>query len=146
MITNQSLDKKYTQKGWNYDKEIKYRSNSDFEKDLVREKELSKKVDKKLKKDILYKWEVVYHFHEMKWKIKDYSIEYKSIILEAYNRDEAKKKFENWNKERVKDLKEKWIKNFPPKGVHIIDDHRSESYYSDSERWIRIHEINKVKE
>jgi DNA-binding transcriptional regulator WhiA len=137
------LSKKYLQKGWNKDKEIKYRTNETFEKDLTVEKEVSKKVDKK-RKNTYYNFEVCYNFHEIRFgDHANFKIDYKYIYFQARDKEEAKELFEIWNKERLEVLTENWIKDHPIK-ENKINHWFGNGVIHSPEYFIKINDIKKV--
>jgi hypothetical protein len=101
-----SLEKKYKQKGWELNKTVPF-NDEQMIKDTVIENSVSKK--SKVKKTKLYKYEVEYRFGSNWAADVNKKIEYKIFEVEAFDKSDAKKKFDKWNNLRRRELKRQYI-------------------------------------
>jgi hypothetical protein len=139
-----NLDNKYRE-----NKEIKYRSVKQFEKDLTEEKTISGKKDKRNtveEKSVVWIIEYIQNPYRFIRK-KDFSLEYKTLEIEAKTKEKAKEKFEEWHKKRVKEIEnEIRMKNPMVKYIWLNVDYEKYPDYSIKLVNIRkkkVEEINK---
>jgi hypothetical protein len=135
-----NIDRKYRSAGWTSDKDIKTRTSTKFEKDMISNKSLTKKSEKIIKKE-LQKYKVEYCFPP---RIGKSNIEYRTLIVEGYSKEDAKINFNKWDTARKRKIEDEMYSK-------LSEDERKKRFnifklFDNPEYFAKINNINKIIE